>query len=191
MINKCVEYKYFCSAYQGELVQPDRTIAVLSESESPWLRLRLDQRSGSSMHHGDKSSRAQILKKASDYISFMRKKNASHQREIEELKSQNGHLEVGHVFHSKVVGGYSDTLGNRQSVTKTDCHSNSVTLIVLNESGIAKTVTVFFEFISFLLFFLYLFRAAPAEPERGQNLFQAPNWDGDRPAMDILVQFST
>jgi len=46
------------------------------------------------MHHGDKSSRAQILKKASDYISFMRKKNASHQREIEELKSQNGHLEA-------------------------------------------------------------------------------------------------
>ena len=28
------------------------------------------------MHHGDKSSRAQILKKASDYISSMRKKNA-------------------------------------------------------------------------------------------------------------------
>ena len=48
------------------------------------------------MHHGDKSSRAQILKKASDYISFMRKKNASHQREIEELKNQNGHLEVRH-----------------------------------------------------------------------------------------------
>lgn len=46
------------------------------------------------MHHGDKSSRAQILKKASDYISFMRKKNASHQREIEELKNQNGHLEA-------------------------------------------------------------------------------------------------
>ena len=81
--------------------------------------------------------------------------------------------------------------GISKSVTITNCHSNSVTLIVLNESGIAKTVTVFFEFISFLLFFLYLFRAAPAEPERGQNLFQAPNWDGDRPAMDILVQFST
>lgn len=46
------------------------------------------------MSRGDKSSRAQILKKASDYISIMRKKNASHQREIEELKTQNGHLEA-------------------------------------------------------------------------------------------------
>ena len=32
--------------------------------------------------------------------------------------------------------------GIGKSVTITDCHSNSVTLIVLNESGIAKTVTV-------------------------------------------------
>ena len=29
---------------------------------------------------GDKSSRAQILKKASDYITFMRRKNQSHQQ---------------------------------------------------------------------------------------------------------------
>ena len=28
------------------------------------------------------------------------------------------------------------------SVTLTDCHSKSVTLVILNESGIAKTVTV-------------------------------------------------
>ena len=33
-------------------------------------------------------------------------------------------------------------LGIGKSVTITDCHSNSVTLMVLNESGIAKTVTV-------------------------------------------------
>ena len=52
------------------------------------------------MSRGDKSSRAQILKKASDYISIMRKKNASHQREIEELKTQNGHLEVRSYFTS-------------------------------------------------------------------------------------------
>ena len=32
--------------------------------------------------------------------------------------------------------------GMGKSVTVTNCHSNSVTLIVLNESGIAKTVTV-------------------------------------------------
>ena len=33
-------------------------------------------------------------------------------------------------------------VGIGKSVTITDCHYNSVTLIVLNESGIAKTVTV-------------------------------------------------
>ena len=43
---------------------------------------------------GDKSSRAQILKKASDYIAFMRKKNSSHQKDIDELKRTNGHLEA-------------------------------------------------------------------------------------------------
>ena len=41
-----------------------------------------------------------------------------------------------------VVSGYSDTLGLGKSVTITDCHYNSVTLIVINESGIAKTVTL-------------------------------------------------
>ena len=32
------------------------------------------------LFQGDKSSRAQILKKASDYITFMRRKNQSHQQ---------------------------------------------------------------------------------------------------------------
>ena len=43
---------------------------------------------------GDKSSRAQILKKASEYISFMRKKNGGHQKDIDDLKRQNQHLEA-------------------------------------------------------------------------------------------------
>ena len=43
---------------------------------------------------GDKSSRAQILKKASEYIQTMRKKNSSHNKDIDELKKQNGHLEA-------------------------------------------------------------------------------------------------
>merc|ERR1712018_930411 len=41
---------------------------------------------------GDKSSRAQILKKASDYITHMRRRNQSHQQDIEDLKRQNSHL---------------------------------------------------------------------------------------------------
>ena len=48
--------------------------------------------------HGEKvskriSSRAQILKKAAEYIQFMRRKNASHQHDIEDLKRQNHILE--------------------------------------------------------------------------------------------------
>ncbi|XP_041352451.1 protein max-like isoform X2 [Gigantopelta aegis] len=45
--------------------------------------------------HGEKNqiSRAQILKKAADYIQFMRRKNHSHQQDIDDLKRQNGILE--------------------------------------------------------------------------------------------------
>ena len=42
---------------------------------------------------GDKASRAQILKKASEYIAFMRRKNSTHSNDIEDLKRQNQHLE--------------------------------------------------------------------------------------------------
>lgn len=40
-----------------------------------------------------KVSRAQILKKAADYISFMRRKNHSHQQDIDDLKKHNAILE--------------------------------------------------------------------------------------------------
>ncbi|CAG7659379.1 unnamed protein product [Allacma fusca] len=48
--------------------------------------------------HGEKvskriSSRAQILKKAAEYIQFMRRKNSAHQHDIEDLKRQNHILE--------------------------------------------------------------------------------------------------
>ncbi|XP_015837345.1 protein max isoform X1 [Tribolium castaneum] len=45
--------------------------------------------------NGEKvASRAQILKKAAEYIVFMRKKNHSHQQDIEDLKRQNSLLEA-------------------------------------------------------------------------------------------------
>lgn len=40
------------------------------------------------------ASRAQILKKAAEYIQFMRRKNNSHQQDIEDLKRQNSLLEA-------------------------------------------------------------------------------------------------
>lgn len=39
------------------------------------------------------ASRAQILKKAAEYIQFMRRKNNSHQQDIDDLKRQNNQLE--------------------------------------------------------------------------------------------------
>uniref|UniRef100_A0A336M8F4 Protein max n=1 Tax=Culicoides sonorensis TaxID=179676 RepID=A0A336M8F4_CULSO len=42
---------------------------------------------------GEKASRAQILKKAAEYIQFMRRKNSSHQQDIDDLKRQNNLLE--------------------------------------------------------------------------------------------------
>ncbi|XP_053213650.1 protein max-like isoform X2 [Panonychus citri] len=42
---------------------------------------------------GEKASRAQILKKAAEYIQLMRKKNSIHQQDIDELKRQNKVLE--------------------------------------------------------------------------------------------------
>jgi len=40
------------------------------------------------------ASRAQILKKAADYIQFMRRKNAAHQQDIDDLKRQNEALQT-------------------------------------------------------------------------------------------------
>lgn len=40
------------------------------------------------------ASRAQILKKAADYIQFMRRKNAAHQQDIDDLKRQNEVLQT-------------------------------------------------------------------------------------------------
>lgn len=43
---------------------------------------------------GEKASRAQILKKAAEYIQFMRRKNTSHQQDIDDLKKHNNILEA-------------------------------------------------------------------------------------------------
>ncbi|KAF9413100.1 hypothetical protein HW555_008542 [Spodoptera exigua] len=56
------------------------------------------------------ASRAQILKKAAEYIQFMRRKNNSHQQDIEDLKRQNNILETQIRALEKVrqSGNYSD-----------------------------------------------------------------------------------
>ncbi|XP_015907960.3 protein max isoform X2 [Parasteatoda tepidariorum] len=58
----------------------------------------------------DKASRAQILKKAADYIQNMRRKNISHQNDIDDLKRQNKNLEdqIRMLEKAKATGNYSN-----------------------------------------------------------------------------------
>jgi len=60
---------------------------------------------------GDKSSRAQVLKKTGDYIAYMQKKNALHQQEIKELKQQNQQLEaqIRALERAKATGNFAST----------------------------------------------------------------------------------
>lgn len=58
---------------------------------------------------GDKSSRAQILKKASEYIQYMRRKNSLNHTDLEDLKRQNSHLEaqIRALERAKGAGNFS------------------------------------------------------------------------------------
>jgi len=60
---------------------------------------------------GDKTSRAQVLKKTGDYISHMQKKISSHQDEIKELKNQNSQLEaqIRALEKAKATGNFVST----------------------------------------------------------------------------------
>ncbi|KAG8197878.1 hypothetical protein JTE90_024276 [Oedothorax gibbosus] len=57
---------------------------------------------------GDKASRAQILKKAADYIQITRRKNASHLADIDDLKRQNRILEeeIRTLQKARATGNY-------------------------------------------------------------------------------------
>uniref|UniRef100_A0AAG5CUR1 Protein max n=1 Tax=Anopheles atroparvus TaxID=41427 RepID=A0AAG5CUR1_ANOAO len=59
---------------------------------------------------GEKASRAQILKKAAEYIQFMRRKNNSHQQDIDDLRRQNNMLEsqIRHLETARATGNFVD-----------------------------------------------------------------------------------
>ncbi|XP_054928464.1 protein max isoform X2 [Dermacentor andersoni] len=62
---------------------------------------------GRSFQSTNQASRAQILKKAADYIQSMRRKNTAHLQDIEDLKRQNKLLEeqIRALEKTKVAGG--------------------------------------------------------------------------------------
>lgn len=55
------------------------------------------------------ASRAQILKKAAEYIQFMRRKNSAHQQDIDDLKRQNALLEsqIRTLEKAKATGNFA------------------------------------------------------------------------------------
>ncbi|XP_052869987.1 protein max isoform X1 [Anopheles cruzii] len=59
---------------------------------------------------GEKASRAQILKKAAEYIQFMRRKNNSHQQDIDDLRRQNTLLEtqIRQLEQARASGNFVD-----------------------------------------------------------------------------------
>lgn len=72
--------------------------------------LQGEKNGSSSSKTTPKASRAQILKKAADYIQTMRRKNTAHLQDIEDLKRQNKLLEdqIRSLEKSKVASsGYS------------------------------------------------------------------------------------
>uniref|UniRef100_UPI00358E6F63 protein max isoform X5 n=1 Tax=Myxine glutinosa TaxID=7769 RepID=UPI00358E6F63 len=54
---------------------------------------------------GEKASRAMILNKATDYIQHMKRRNSSHQQDIDDLKRQNSILEQQVRALEKIRGG--------------------------------------------------------------------------------------
>ncbi|XP_051160762.1 protein max isoform X1 [Leptopilina boulardi] len=70
------------------------------------------------------ASRAQILKKAAEYIQFMRRKNSSHQTDIDDLKRQNNLLEsqIRTLEKAKITGNFA---AETCEVTKSDSESES------------------------------------------------------------------
>ncbi|XP_012671201.1 protein max isoform X3 [Clupea harengus] len=70
---------------------------------------------------GEKASRAQILDKATEYIQYMRRKNHTHQQDIDDLKRQNALLEQQVRALEKVKGlqaSYASSDGSRYTNPK-------------------------------------------------------------------------
>ncbi|XP_041950587.1 protein max isoform X2 [Sardina pilchardus] len=70
---------------------------------------------------GEKASRAQILDKATEYIQYMRRKNHTHQQDIDDLKRQNALLEQQVRALEKVKGlqgSYNSSDGSRYTNAK-------------------------------------------------------------------------
>jgi len=98
---------------------------------------------------GDKTSRAQVLKKAGDYISSMQNKVAKHQTEIEDLKKQNAQIESQIRAMEKTKSSFGSPgllTSNGDTILAGDIDINSQDVIfengevVYEDSGISNNI---------------------------------------------------
>ncbi|XP_039641732.1 protein max-like isoform X2 [Sander vitreus] len=85
---------------------------------------------------GEKASRAQILDKATEYIQYMRRKNHTHQQDIDDLKKQNALLEQ-QVFVSLSVGTAVRALEKAKGNTQLQTNYSSDSSLYTNRKGSA------------------------------------------------------
>ncbi|XP_072763131.1 protein max isoform X2 [Anoplolepis gracilipes] len=85
------------------------------------------------------ASRAQILKKAADYIQFMRRKNATNQQAIDDLKRQNNLLEsqIRSLEKAKITGNFA---GETCEVTKSESVSYNDTESESSDSETGRAI---------------------------------------------------
>ncbi|XP_034713749.1 protein max-like isoform X1 [Etheostoma cragini] len=82
------------------------------------------------------ASRAQILDKATEYIQYMRRKNHTHQQDIDDLKKQNALLEQ-QVFVSLSVGTAVRALEKAKGNTQLQTNYSSDSSLYTNRKGSA------------------------------------------------------
>nr|CAD7430637.1 unnamed protein product [Timema monikensis] len=89
------------------------------------LRESVPALQGEKVVSSSKVSRALILKKAADYIQFMRRKNSAHQQDIDDLKRQNNLLEtqIRTLEKAKATGNYAV---ESSEVALVNSHSGSI-----------------------------------------------------------------
>ncbi|XP_022911856.1 protein max isoform X2 [Onthophagus taurus] len=82
--------------------------------------------------NGEKASRAQILKKAAEYIQTMRKKNFSHQQDIDNLRKQNSLLEaqIRTLEKAKSANSVTSDPDGREDFIDSESESSEVEAVV-------------------------------------------------------------
>lgn len=129
------------------------------------------------------ASRAQILDKATDYIQYMRRKNHTHQQDIDDLKKQNAMLEQQGECGLKAQGQLQVQEGESWCVLvmgTTDQNHTCTTYTLLLMAFIALSQWTMFHggegrdlYLSYCSVFLWLILVRALEKAKGNTTLQA------------------